>query len=491
MLQRVRQLAGQSFIYGLGTILIQGIAFFLIPLYTRYLTPEAYGILSVTSAVTSVLLSVVSMGLPTAGLRFYFETPDEQQKRSIIGTVWLTSLFTAIATTLIFMGLGPFVSRRLFPDVPYHPYLTLALAITFSQAIKLLPLAFFRARENAVRFVVFSTGTFLVTGLLSILLVAVLKLGAHGALLARLLAYSASAAAATWLLLQYARLDFRFDVARAALLFGAPLVPAGMFAWVLRLSDRVLMQSYVSLADIGVYTLGYQLGETVSMLGTAINAAWSPFYFRMFEEYGEDAPAILAPIITYFILVTVFSGLTIALLAPEIIRLLAQPAYSAAHLVTPWIAASSVVRVFNWITHQGIIYAKKTYWEPLLSLVGGSVNIGLNLLLLPRVGYLGAAWATLIGYSVIGLIALLVSQRIRPMVYECRRLGLLVLLALVIFLAGHFVALSPSWLSVAGRVALLSLYPVLLWVLGFTSRRERKAVKAICVRIRQRLCAHS
>lgn len=482
MLQRVRHLTGQSIIYGLGTVLTQGAAIFLIPLYTRYLSPDAYGVLSVTSAVSSVLLGIFSLGLPAAALRFYFDTLDEQQRRTIIGTVWLTSFLAAVGFTIVFLLLGPPVSRWIFPDISFYPYLALALFITCFQALRTLPLGFFRAQENAKRFVIFSAGTFLFTALLSILLVAFLRLGASGALIARLIAYAVSAIGATVLLLRYAKLHFQPTLARAVLLFGIPLVPSGLFGWMLRLSDRIVMQSYVSLTDIGIYTLGYQLGEVVSMLGTAINSAWSPFYYRTFQKHGEEATVILAPIITYFMLVAIVMGLAVAMLAPEIIRLFAQPAYYTACLVTPWIAASSVIRVFNWITRQGIIYAKKTYWEPVLSLMGGGVNVGLNLLLLPRVGYIAAAWTTLIGFALIGAFAFVISQRVRPMTYEYRRLAILVVTAVGIFFVTQILPSNSIWLSIVIKMALLGFYPVLLWILGFMSKRERDAICGLYMR---------
>jgi O-antigen/teichoic acid export membrane protein len=247
------------------------------------------------------------------------------------------------------------------------------------------------------------------------------------------------------------------------------------------------MQSYVSLTDIGVYTLGYQLGEMVSMLGTAINSAWSPFYYRMFQNHGEEAKIILAPIITYFMLVTSVVGLAIAVLAPEIIRLFSSPAYSNASLVAPWIVASSVIRVFTWITRQGIIYAKRTHWEPVLSLVGGSINIALNLLLLPRIGYIAAAWTTLIGFALIGILSLIVSQRIHPMIYEYKRLVTMIVVAIGVFLISQILPFSSMWLLTISKFVLISLYPVLLWGFGFVSKREVKALHDLRMKVKEKI----
>ncbi|HEC35428.1 MAG TPA: hypothetical protein ENI39_02715 [Anaerolineae bacterium] len=487
MLQRVRYLARQSVVYGLGTILAQGITFLLIPLYTQCLPPDAYGILSITSAVGRILLGILSLGLPSAAIRFYFDTSDEQQKRTIIGTVWLTSLLAASGLTVFLLVLGPSFSHLVFPDIPFFPYLALALFIACFQSLGQLPSAFFRAQENAKRFVAFSVGTLLLTTMLSILLVAVFRLGATGALVARLIAYATGTIGATILLLRYATLHFQPPLARAAVLFGMPLVPTTLFGWILRLSDRVIMQLYVDLADIGIYTLGYQLGEAISMLGVAINSAWSPFYYRTFQEHGEEAPVILAPIITYWMMITIALGLAVATLSPEIVRLVAQPGYRDAYLVVPWVATSSVIQVFNWITRQGLMYAKKTYWDPLIYLSGGGVNLGLNLLLLPRMGYIAAAWTTLIGFALMGGVMFVISQRMHPMIYEYKRLGILVIIAVGIFFAGQVLPSSSIWLSIGGKVALLGLYPMLLWMFGFVSDRECKALYSLYARARQNL----
>jgi O-antigen/teichoic acid export membrane protein len=487
MLKRVRFLAGQSLIYGTGTILTQGIAFFLIPLYTQYLAPDAYGVLAVANAIISILVSVFSLGLPYAAIRFFFDTADSLQRKRIIGTIWLALVMATAGFSIALFAFGPLLSQWFFPDIPFFPYLFLALLITGFQVLRTFPLAFFRAQEDAKRFVIFSFGAFLLTVAFSILLVAAMRAGPTGALVARLIAYAIVAVAATVVLLRYAKLNFQPRLARSALAFGIPLVPSALFGWLLRLSDRVIMQLFVNLSDIGIYTLGYQLGESVSMLGSAINSAWSPFYYRTFQEHEERAPAILAPIITYIMMITIGLSLALAMLSPEIIEVMAQPDYHDAYLIVPWIAVSSVIQVFNWISRQGIMYAKSTYWDPVIYLLGGGVNLGLNIVLLPRVGYMAAAWTTLIGFGVMGVAMLVVSQRVRPMKYEIRRLVMLIIAAAVVYFLSQMPTFSSLGSTLVYKVLLLGLYPILLVLMGFLTPRERTTLHSLYIKSRRRL----
>jgi O-antigen/teichoic acid export membrane protein len=484
MLKNLRYLAGQSAIYGVGTLVTQAIGVLLVPLYVQLLPPDNYGVLGITSSVTSILVSVFLLGLPSAALRFYFDTSDDQRRRTILGTTLLTSLLIIAILVIVLLVVGPLISRYAFPDIPFYPLLVLAIFIAVFQSLRSLPLAFFRARENAALFVFFSVGIFLLTTLFSILFVATFRWGVNGALVARLAAYAIGAIAATILLFRYTGLHFQSDIARTVILFGLPLVPSGLAGWLLDLSDRVVMQGFISLNDIGIYTLGYQLGNAVSMLSTAINSAWSPFYYRTFQEHPDQAPKILAPIITYFMMITILVGLATSLFAPEIIHLLARPDYQAAHTVVPWIAASSVVQVFNWITRQGLMHAKKTYWDPPLYLLGGGTNIVLNLLLLPRFGYIAGGWTTLIGFALMGTVMFAISQRVRPMVYEYKRLGILTFLAIGVFFVSRWIPSDSTWVSLAIKLGLLGFYPVFLWVFGFVSVQERKALVVFWNRIR-------
>jgi O-antigen/teichoic acid export membrane protein len=484
--KRLRHLTKQSLVYGLGPLLSKGISFLLVPIYTQYLTTAAYGVLSVASSLINILVSVLPLGLPAAGLRFYFETSVEEKKRVTVGTVWLTSLPSILGVPVLLLIVGPMIRPYAFPEMGIH-HLRIAILIGCFEALRLLPLVFFRARENARRFVLFNVGTSFLIALFSILFVAGLRLGAMGALFSQLVVYVLTAGASTLLFLNYAKLRFQPNLALAGLKFGLPLVPSGVLGWILRLSDRLIMQQYLGMGDIGVYSLGYQLGNLVSMLGSAINSAWSPFYYRIFQEQNEEAPAIVAPIITYFVLVTTFVGLVVAVLSPEIIRILAQPSYHPAQVVVPWIALSSVIRVFNWITRQGINYAKKTYWEPVLNLLGGGVSVAINLFFLPRVGYIAAAWATVIGYSIIGILAFYVSQRVHPIIYEYRRLAILVFTAFGIFATSRIRSIDSIWLSIGIKAVLLCLYPLLLWFLGFASKQEREALCRLYVKGKKRL----
>lgn len=479
MLKRLHYLAGQSAIYGLGTLLNQAIGVLLVPLYAQLLSPDEYGVLGVATALINVLVSIFSLGLPSAALRFYFDTKDDQKRRVILGTILLVTLLTTVALVTVLFVVGPLTSHYIFPDIPFYPPLVLAILIAAFQSLRMLPLSFFRARENATQFVAFSVGIFLLTTLLSILFVATFRFGINGALAARLVAYAIGALAATILLFRYTGLRFRTDITRASILFGLPLVPAGLAGWLLRLSDRVVMQSFISLSDIGIYTLGYQLGDAVSMLSSAVNSAWSPFYYRTFQDHPDQAPKILAPIITYFMLVTIVVGMTVSLFAPEIIHFLARPDYQAANIVVPWVAASSVIQVFNWITRQGLMHAKKTYWDPLLYLLGGGANIGLNLLLLPRFGYIAGAWTTLIGFALMGIAMFVLSQRVRPMIYEYKRLIISSSLAIGIFIASRWIPADSIRISLTIKLGLLGLYPILLWIFGFVSPQERQALVAL------------
>jgi len=125
---------------------------------------------------------------------------------------------------------------------------------------------------------------------------------------------------------------------RASLRYGLPLVPHMLGGWMFNLADRLMINYMVGTAEAGLYTVGYQVGMAMNIVSTAINFAWSPFFFSQVKEKGEAAKPELAKISTYWVLVTCLVFLLISLFCREAIALLTRQQYHQAYHVVPLVA---------------------------------------------------------------------------------------------------------------------------------------------------------
>jgi O-antigen/teichoic acid export membrane protein len=474
---------GASAVYGLGSVLVRGIAFVLLPVYTRYLDPAQYGIVSLALTCTVVLGMLYPLGLRAAVSRSYFDGGSEQAARERIGTIWTAMLLFAAVFAVVLDRFGPALAAVALPEVPFHPYLRLAVWTAFLGVLGLTPLALLQAEERARAYVALSLGTALSTTGVTLWLV-VRGGGAQGYLLGTLIGAALAAVPYLALTLGRVRPALRADVLTGALAFSLPLVPHMLAGWILEMSDRAILARFLPLRDVGIYTLGYQLGAAVGLLTTAFNAAWVPLLFGTLKSEGEGGHRKLARLATYYTVALCFVGLGWSLLVKYVVTFMVGPEFREAHRITPWVVGGYVFAGLYLIPTNLLFWRRQTRVIPLATLAAGVVNVGLNVTLVPRYGAIAAAWSTLAAYAVLLLITWRSAERRHPFPYEYRRLATAVGLALGLYVAGVIVPFPTLTVEAAGRTLLWLGFPLGLVALRLFDRAELAAIEGL---VRRRL----
>lgn len=468
----VKGLAGKSVIYGFGSVLLKGVSFLLLPLYTRYLTPADYGIIGVATTLTVILNILFPLGLNGALARFYFSASTDVDRRANSGTIWLGIILLAgiLATALDLFGAQLFAS--LFREVPFDPYIRLSIWTAFFSVFGLVPLNLLQLRERPGLYVMLNAaGTLLTIGLI-VWLVVGQRLGAFGYLLGVFIGAAVLAVPYLVLTLRTVLARLRWPILRQALMYSLPLVPHGLASWVLDLSDRAILEHYVSLSELGLYSLGYQLGTLMSIVASAVNSAWVPFIFKTDEQHGEAAKDRVARLTTYYALFLTSVALVLSLFATDIFAVMTTPAFQSADRIMPWVVWGGLCGGLYYIPINFLFVKSKTWYVPLVTVTAGAVNIALNFMLVPQFGIIAAAWATLIGYGVMLGLAWLLAQRVYPMSYEYGRLAKMILIALGILAIGGWLPVDSRLASVAIKSGLVLVYLGLLFAVRFFTPSE-------------------
>lgn len=473
LLADLKDLAGKSLVYGLGSIILRGINFFLLPLYTRYLTPADYGIIAVTVTITAILSLLYPLGLHGALTRLYFNTENEAERRQSSGTIWVSLLVTAASMTLLLDRLGSTFFPLLLREVPFEPYIRLSIWIAFFNVLSLLPLNLLQIEERAGSYVLLTVINTLLSIGLVITLVVLKKQGAYGYLLGTLWAGILMAGPYLVLTLRRVQVILRWSILKTALIFSLPLVPHSLASWILDLSDRVILERFVSLSELGLYAMGYQLAGIMTMAATAINNAWVPFLFKTDATQGNAAKPGLARLATYYTLILSWVALASTLLAKEVLILLTAPTFHAAYQIMPWIIAGLLLNGLYFFPVNFLFLKSKTGWVPTVTVMSGLVNVGLNLWLTPSYGIMAAAWTTLLAYAVMLLLVWFISQRIYPFPYEYRRLGIIMLVTMCLFALGTMLQSDSMVIDLGIKATLLLAYPLVLMALSFYTSAEK------------------
>lgn len=462
MFKEVKRVFKDSVIYGLGGLLPKIAGIVLVPIYTRFLLPADYGLMSLVSMITTMVGVVMMLG-QSGSLTLFFRTSQTEGSEDEVRSL----LFSVVTFTLLFSGLlfalllvvGPALMPYLVKsnELAFNPYVIVGLATAlFGIPLGLLQ-AVNRARGQAITHTIFQLTNFTLNTGFTIYFVVALRQGGLGSLKGTLVAAALLCPVALWLLAREMKPKFSMPWLRKSVDFGLPLVPHYFAGWILTFADRYMLERIRSLSEVGLYSLAYNVSMVLNLVATSINQAWGPVYYDLAAT--EEGRKKLPRLTTIYAAAVTAAAMVYMLLARELLLLLASAKYHAAAGVVPIVAAGYYFFAMYSVLSTGIFWAKKTKWVPLISAVAAVFNIGLNLWLMPRFGMWAAAWNTLAAYALMALVARVVSGRLLPGSFEDGRLLRLVAVFLAAFAANFAVAALPvsAVVAVLLKVVVLAL----------------------------------
>ncbi len=484
----LRALARGSLLYTFGTFLPRLGALLLLPIYTLTLGPADFGVVSLMLSVSSLLAIVYRLGLDGALLRLHFDLPERDRPRLYASFGAVTLGTAVVVSTLLGIAAAPFFGS-LFTGLGFVPFGLLTLAITGTTALQYVPTVLYRATERPALFLAYSAGVMLVAIVATVIFLVPLGMGAPGALLGQLMGGLFGVVVSVTLVSRMRPLRIDRSLIRAGLAFGLPLVPHGLAGWVLNVSDRWLLGLLLTAgavqaqAAIGIYSLGYQLGQVVSLIALSFNAAWGPFFYARGES--EAGPRILREMTTVVAALLGLLAVLLAIGAPELTHLLAPASWGAgrdqAADVLRVVAGASFVYSLYFMVVSAVFLTRRTALLPILTASAGVANVLLNLVLIPRIGVMGAAWSTLVGYSVLAVGTAIYARQRFPLSLDLARLGVLAATGTLLVAAARLAFPGAPGLGVFGVhvVAVLAFAVVAALLLREPVARLRRLIAAL------------
>jgi len=490
----LRQLSGQSAIYGSADVASQIINLLLTPVYVKFLTLPELGVLELLLLFSAFGKIVFRMGLDAGFFRVYYDLDSADERRELAGTVALYSAAAGVALWCLTALGAPVLARLLFgasgPDL--RRFVLLAATDLFLGTFLFIPLILLRIRNQVGRFAAFNAGRNLVNTGLKVALV-VSGHGVAGVLWSDITATALLALALAPILVRETRLAFSGQRLREVLAFCLPKAPHGIMVQVLSLADRWILRQYSSLALIGVYGKAYALGAGVKFVLSAFEPAWQPFVYAQIGT--PDAPRTFARLATYVWAVFLVVGLGVAVFGRELLMAFTftNPSIWIGAPVVPVVALGCLGHGAFLLSSIGIAISKKTRYYPIVTAVAAAVNVGGNFLLIPRWGMMGAAWATVASYLAMAAAGYVISHRVYPIPFEKGRLARLTAAALLAFFVSlvapvpqvaapgsggrsvhYFITqVVPGLVPAVGvKLLLLGVFPALVVLLGVVRSEE-------------------
>ncbi|MFD1467329.1 polysaccharide biosynthesis C-terminal domain-containing protein [Hymenobacter caeli] len=492
-----KKLASQTAVYGVSSIVGRVLTYLLVPLYTGAFAAAQYGVVTGLYAYVSFLNVVFTYGMETTYFRFANRPGTDRRvlydrtlSLLLVSSVGLSLLLMALARPLLgLLDIGPGHER-------YAYWVALILGLDAASAI---PFARLRLENKARKFATVKMAGIVLNVALNLFFIVLCPYllkrgGGHAAISAvydpgvgvgYVFLSNLAASAFTLLLLGRELLDFRFrlnlEPLRPLLKYAYPLMLMGLAGMVNETLDRILLPKWLpagfypgqsSLTAVGIYGACYKLSIFMSLVIQAFRYAAEPFFFAQSTE--KNSPATFALVLKWFTLCCAVIFVVISLNVEDFGALFLRRAeYRQGLAVVPVLLLANLFLGVYYNLSVWFKLTDKTYYGTYIGAGGAVLTIVLNFLLIPVLGYMGSAIATLACYFMMAVLCWRLGERHFPVPYPVARLGLWLWLAVALVALGWWVPVAGWGARHAWHLALSGAFVGALWLVE--GRRLRAA----------------
>lgn len=406
---KLPKVVSNSAMYSFTTLLQKGASFFLLPLYTAFLTPEDYGIVNVVTSVSSFMAVLIMMALNGAATRFHYKNTDENYRKVLWGTITTIVFISSLGWGAVFFTFHHFLVDPFIGDIEYYPYAVIGLANVVITPLYLLFQSYLQARQEAFHYSVNTFSHFLVQVGLAVVFIAVYKLGAVGMLLANVITSLIFFLYVLFFYIPKIKIGINKNVAIDSFGYSLPLLPHQISIWSAGTIDRLFLNGIKGKAVTGVYSVGQQFGQVVGTITYSVNQAFVPWFFQMIEKGKEGFRKIekmgLFAVVGYSLI-----AFAISIFAPEILKVMVTDKFRDAWQIIPILCFAFVFHGVYFF-YINILFIKDTGLVFIVTLGAMLIDIAMNIILVPLWGFFGAAVACFMTYFSRSVFAMILSLK--------------------------------------------------------------------------------
>jgi O-antigen/teichoic acid export membrane protein len=376
-------------IYALGDIIPRLIGLISLPILTIYLTPSDFGIVNYVNTLNTFLLALGFLSVNTYFLVFYYRCKTVEEKKKLLGNL---SAFIILLNTLIVIGLllfGKQIFHALGSNIDFYPYIVVGVLINFFNLFFVLPSALFRVIEKPMPLTILNVSRGIIAFILTLVLVIYYNYTALGVLYANLIVNFIFAFIFLYMIRNHIIWNLNFIQIKKVLAFTLPLVPGSIAYYLTTISDRILIDKYLSLNDLGIYSVAASIALILNIFSYGAYKAFEPYIFKNWES--DKFLTIFENIRNSFVYVLLIGVLCLSVFSKEFFLLMTDVKFHEAYWYVPMIIVGVYSASLSML-YGTIITAKgKTKINSLVSIIGATISVTLNIIFLPKYGLLTAA----------------------------------------------------------------------------------------------------
>ncbi len=398
-------------IYTIANVINASIPFLLLPLLTNYLSTEDYGILTNFKLLIELLIPFISLNLMTSLQVIYVNRNAETGSyisSGMIAMIVFTGFFTLLAIIFsdqIVRGTG----------VPASFVVMTSIYALYQNVVEVL-LSVWRMQDKAISFGMFRIVRTIVELVIALVLIVGFNLTFDGSIYALSYSYGIGTVVAVFILIRnkFLPLAFEWKHVKHLFFYGAPLIPHVLGSVFINYTDKLVISRYMGLAENGIYSVGFLVGQVIGLLQNSFNQAWVPYVFNGLKTGDENTKMKIVKWTYVYMIGIVAVTLVFYLCTPLIFHFLGKEFRGGMELVL-WIALGFAFNGMYKMVGVYFFYKEKTNFIAVISIFTAIINYFFVVWMVPRYGYTGAAIATMTAFFLQFIFTWIWSVRVQEM----------------------------------------------------------------------------
>ncbi|MHB8581067.1 MAG: lipopolysaccharide biosynthesis protein [Ignavibacteriaceae bacterium] len=435
-----RSLSKSTIWYSLGNLFVRSISFMLLPLYSNLISTKEFGNYSLLMSVYAIVSVLYQFGLQSAFSKFYIEADSDNNRVKIFSTVINSVMIAGTIFTAIIIIFSGEISSIILGSHNSSGLVRLTFITLFIDTVAYFGLHLFKTKEYSKKVVLLSSVSAVSNLLFNVIFVYLMKEGVEGIFYAQIISSAILIILMVPSFTQEYSLHIELDILKMMLIFSVPLIISGLFSSAMDVSDRFLINNFLGKNLVGIYSFSYRIAMVMNVFVISFRTAWIPYALNIFnmdnhkEVFGKTFLKLISAGGLVLLIVTLFTGYLFDLRIFGIAFL--NSSYLPGLTILPFVLLGYL---FNGLASFFSIYplvSNKTYHFPVADGIGFTLNLILNLILIPQFGIVGAAFATTIAFAASAFYLFIISSGKLKINYNVKELFVIVGMISVFLITG-------------------------------------------------------
>jgi O-antigen/teichoic acid export membrane protein len=401
-----RLLSKNIIIYGGTNALKSLVPLLMLPILTAFLSVKDFGFLSLIETTILFVSPFILLNINAAINVEYFKVKKDVLREYITNAL-VISLSSFFIVLFIFFMFKNAISNLFGID---QNILLWIVVFSLLRVVNSVILGLYQSRQESLKFATFTMLQTIMDFALSYLFVVVYKFGYIGRLEGTYLSFFVFSLIGLYLLYKMGYLTkITFKYTKDILSFGIPLIPHAISGTVMAMADRYFISYFVGNAEVGLYTIAYQISALMLLVSMSVNQAWSPMLFKLLKD---NKLTLIYKFTFYLFSFFVIVGVGVYLLEDLLFYIFVDEKFYKAKEYFPWLLLGFIFQSFYFLVTNFLFFEKKTKLLASMTIIGAILNIVLNYLFIQWYGVVGVAYATAITWALFFIVVLTIDMKL-------------------------------------------------------------------------------